>query len=189
MASGVVSGVPCTVLELTMIQQQRMGGTLWGTPLRIIRQAGLRGLFRGFIPACNRECFFTAGYLGVSPALTAWMTSPAVKQRLGFSTSGANFVASCVSGVGAAALTHPMDTIKSCMQGDLEQKKYTTFRRTAALLYTSGGIRCFYRGFVARSSMICMCFLIFNEIKMGLAPIFFPSKFGPSSVTTAKQQP
>ena len=65
--AGFASGVPCTVLELTMIQQQRFGGTLPGTLRRLYERNGLSGLFRGFIPASQREAFFAVGYLGLSP--------------------------------------------------------------------------------------------------------------------------
>ena len=65
--AGFASGVPCTVLELTMIQQQRFGGTLPGTLRRLYERNGLSGLFRGFVPASQREAFFAVGYLGLSP--------------------------------------------------------------------------------------------------------------------------
>ena len=34
-----------------------------------------------------------------------------------------NFIASTASGLAAAALTHPADTVKSCMQGDVEARR------------------------------------------------------------------
>ena len=61
-AGGVLSGVPCCVLELTMIQQQRFGGSFLGTPLRLVRARGgfdPLALFRGFVPTALREGFFT----------------------------------------------------------------------------------------------------------------------------------
>ena len=169
MASGAVSGIPCTIMELTMIQQQRFGGGVADTLQRIVQERGPMGLMRGFLPAAGREAFFTAGYLGVSP----WL-------HVRFSESmhpfAANFLASSIGGVSAAALTHPLDTIKSCMQGDIQQKQYTSFTATARALYKEGGLPYFFRGFGARSSMIVLCFLIFNEVKLGLAPLFFPAK-------------
>jgi solute carrier family 25 (mitochondrial carnitine/acylcarnitine transporter), member 20/29 len=39
-------------------------------------------------------------------------------------------VASITGGFVATIVTHPMDTIKTCMQGDVEQNKYTNIRGT-----------------------------------------------------------
>jgi len=170
--SGFISGVPCCMLELTMIQQQRHGGTTWGTPKRIIQCNGYSGMFRGFWPSAGRESFFTAGYLGVSPWIQRTLAESGVDDHVG-GVAGA-----LISGVMSAALTHPMDTIKSCMQGDIEQKKYRGVWDTGTTLYKEGGGgRAFFRGFTARASMICICFWLFNEAKLQLGPFLYPNRF------------
>ena len=68
-AGGAISGVFCGPFELTMIQQQRFGGTLFGTPAHIVRQTGLFGMTRGILPAVMREGIYTCGYLGITPLL------------------------------------------------------------------------------------------------------------------------
>lgn len=111
-ASGFISGVPCCMLELTMIQQQRFGGSTWTTPFRIMKHHGSPlGMMRGFWPSAGRESFFTAGYLGVSPWIQRTMSNS------GFDPHVAGVAGALVSGIFSAALTHPLDTIKSCMQG------------------------------------------------------------------------
>ena len=40
-----------------------------------LQAQGMSGLLRGLLPAINRECFFTAGYLGVSPYLHTLLMS------------------------------------------------------------------------------------------------------------------
>merc|ERR550525_500520 len=55
---GAISGPACCVLELTMIQQQRFGGNLWQTPLKIFRQSGPLGMFRGLIASTSRESIY-----------------------------------------------------------------------------------------------------------------------------------
>ena len=171
--SGFISGVPACMLELTMIQQQRFGGSTWSTPARIIQSHGSpKGMMRGFWPSAGRESFFTAGYLGVSPWIQRTLSNTGVDPHV------AGVAGALASGVSSAALTHPMDTIKSCMQGDIEQKKYTTMSRTAMTLYKEeGSLGVFFRGFPARASMIVLCFWIFNEAKLQLGPLFYPDRF------------
>ena len=151
--AGFASGVPCTVLELTMIQQQRFGGTLPGTLRRLYERNGLSGLFRGFIPASQREAFFAVGYLGLSPRVER------VCDSLDMSPTAGVAAGSIASGVLCAALTHPFDTCKSIIQGDLEAGGLTS---TARALYKENGIQGFFRGYPARAAMICCCFFIFN---------------------------
>jgi hypothetical protein len=44
---GVCSGIPGSVWELVMIQQQRFGGSLVGTPARLVADYGVTSLGRG----------------------------------------------------------------------------------------------------------------------------------------------
>ena len=44
-------------------------------------------------------------------------------------TAGA-VLGSIASGLIAATLSHPLDTIKTCMQGDVERKRYHNMRQT-----------------------------------------------------------
>jgi solute carrier family 25 carnitine/acylcarnitine transporter 20/29 len=151
--AGFASGVPCTILELTMIQQQRFGGTLPGTLRRLYERNGLSGLFRGFVPASQREAFFAVGYLGLSPRVER------VCDSLEMSPTAGVAAGSIASGVLCAALTHPFDTCKSIIQGDLECGGLSA---TARSLYAENGIQGFFRGYPARAAMICCCFFIFN---------------------------
>ena len=40
--AGVVSGIPCSLWELTMIQQQRFGGSIPGALVRMTKDHGFR---------------------------------------------------------------------------------------------------------------------------------------------------
>ena len=136
-----------------MIQQQRFGGTLPGTLRRLYERNGLSGLFRGFVPASQREAFFAVGYLGLSPRVER------VCDSLEMSPTAGVAAGSIASGVLCAALTHPFDTCKSIIQGDLECGGLSA---TARSLYAENGIQGFFRGYPARAAMICCCFFIFN---------------------------
>ena len=50
-------------------------------------------------------------------------------------------IGSLVGAVFATVITHPMDTIKTCMQGDVEGKKYTTITKTGQKLCDEYGVR------------------------------------------------
>jgi hypothetical protein len=52
---GLASGIPCSVWELCMIQQQRFGGSTLGTPARIVQEFGLTDLGRGATMTMGRE--------------------------------------------------------------------------------------------------------------------------------------
>jgi|TARA_B110000208_G_scaffold108962_1_gene134826 solute carrier family 25 carnitine/acylcarnitine transporter 20/29 len=130
------------------------------------------GMMRGFWPSAGRESFFAAGYLGVSPWLQSRLSDVGVGDQAG-AVAGA-----LLSGVVSAALTHPLDTIKSCMQGDIEGERYGTMTQTARALYAEeGSLRVFFRGYGTRATMICGCFWIFNEAKLQLGPYIYPHRF------------
>jgi len=59
--AGAVSGVPCCVMELTMIQQQRFGGSVLGTVRRVISEKGAQIMLRGISTTCGRESVCALG--------------------------------------------------------------------------------------------------------------------------------
>ena len=82
LAGGICSGVPGSVWELTMIQQQNHGGTLLGTPTKILAEYGMAGIFRGCTTTLAREGLFTMAMLGMTPTLQREF-----KERLGLSSN------------------------------------------------------------------------------------------------------
>lgn len=169
---GMLSGFACAPMELVMIQQQRFGGTIFSTPARIIQKVGLAGQFRGLTMSCGREGMFTAGYLGIGPVI-----SRTLQEDYNQSVSVAKAGGAVGGGVIAATLSHPMDTCKTCMQGDIERKAYGSLRETAQTLYAEAGAGRFFRGWTWRTGrMICAVFIM-NECKVQLAPIMFPHHF------------
>ncbi|KAJ8604052.1 hypothetical protein CTAYLR_001733 [Chrysophaeum taylorii] len=162
LGAGAASGLPCCALELTMIQQQRYGGSTMDT-LRSLLAARGGGLFRGLGPSAAREAVFAAGYLGLSPQMDRLLPP-----------TWATALSSLFSGLICAGITHPIDTIKSCMQGDVHRTKYGGFIHTYRTIYADGGPAAFYRGYGARAAMICICFYIFAETKLQLASLAFP---------------
>jgi len=169
---GAISGLPCCIWELIMIQQQRFGGTLMGTPGRMMSSQGASILLRGLTTSAGREGIFTMGYLGVAPVVQRTLT-----KDYGVSTYAAGFGGAIIAGVFASAITHPLDTIKTCMQGDIEGAKFTNVRGTYSTILAEGGPTALFKGWNWRvSRMICAMFII-NEAKVALAPVVFSSRF------------
>lgn len=63
---GAASGLPCSIWELCMIQQQRFGGSILGTPARFVREYGTAALTRGVTMTIGREAMFTMSMLGIT---------------------------------------------------------------------------------------------------------------------------
>ena len=169
---GMISGVPCANMELVMTQQMRFGTSLFGTPAMILKEKGVPGLFRGTVTSVGREGVFTLGYLGVGPAMTT-----ACEKSYGMSPAVASVAGAIGGGVLASVLSHPMDTIKTCMQGDIHGENYGSIVQTGSKLYKEGGVGAFYRGVGWRTSrLICLVFII-NAIKEPVAKVMYPHHF------------
>ena len=67
-----------------------------------------------------------------------------------------------------------MDTIKTCMQGDIQQKKYTNIRNSYSMLLEEYGKPGLFKGLAWRITLITTTFFLVNKIKQGLAPVMFP---------------
>mmetsp|Transcript_11433 Transcript_11433/g.23999 ORF Transcript_11433/g.23999 Transcript_11433/m.23999 type:complete len:277 (+) Transcript_11433:90-920(+) len=169
---GAISGLPCCVMELVMIQQQRFGGSIVGTASRLMRSQGAPILMRGFITSSGREGIYTLGYLGLVPVVQRELV-----QRYNCSPVMGGIAGSICAGCFAGWASHPLDTIKTCMQGDVEGTKYTSITSTARLLYQEGGIGAFYNGLFWRCGRMISAVFILHNLKIQLAPVMFPKYF------------
>jgi len=168
---GALSGPFCSASELIMIQQQRFGGSIVSTWSRVLKTSGPLGVMRGLSTTTGREALYTAGYLGIVP----------VTQKYFSQTLGNDWIGSAVGAVGGglvcAAITQPMDTAKTCMQGDIERKKYTTTLATLRKLRLEyGGVTAIYRGYWWRAVFVIFDFFALDFISKKLAPVMFPEK-------------
>ena len=148
--AGVLSAHFAGPVEVIMIQQQRFGGSMPGTVRRVVSDFGLgsRGLFRGLSMTMIREAVFTAGMLGVTP-----LTQEYLQESHGLSQLEAGMAASVVGGVFAALPSQPADVVKTCMQGDLERKTYTSARSTFKTVVKR------VRDFLAHCVLFCIPFV------------------------------
>lgn len=167
MMGGVVSAVFTAPVELVMIQQQQFGGTMIGTPLRVIKTYGFsnKGMFRGVLPVILRDSIYVSGLLGVTPIIQRFFI-----EKYGMSDINSSICASMVGGMVAAVPSHPLDITKTCMQGDMGQVVYKGVRSTMKTLWDEGGITRMYHGCMWRTFNIIATVFIANECR-----IRFPS--------------
>lgn len=171
-AAGALSGFVCAPMELIMIQQQRNGGGLFMQAGRVVNEFGFTTLFRGLLTSCGREGLFTAGYLGAAPVI-----AEKLKNQFGVEGKLGSFLGACAAGIVAATLSHPLDTVKTCLQGDVAQVTYKSMPQTFAVLNQEGGVGRFFSGWSWRTGrMICAIFIM-GQCKDRLAPIFYPHHF------------
>jgi solute carrier family 25 carnitine/acylcarnitine transporter 20/29 len=171
---GVASGIPCSIWELCMIQQQRFGGSMLGTPSAFIREYGISSLTRGFSTTMGREGLFTMSMLGITPAIQSNLV-----EKSGMEKNQALAVGALSGACFAGTLSHPLDTIKTCMQGDLAQQKYQGVIATGRSLAAEYGVmQGLFKGLFFRICLISTTFFLVNTIKQRLTgPLMFPKAY------------
>ena len=202
LVGGGISGLICGPMELVMIQQQQQGGSIFATAQRLVRRhGGLRAFTRGLGPAIVREGAYCCGYLGIAPAMSRLFedyyvnnsnynnnndfgdddvnnnnsssSSGSSSSNEGSGGARARILGALVGGVFAGVVSHPFDTIKTCLQADVERKTY----RTMADVVRQVQFRGLFLGVAWRSSIIVSATLLINIFKDWSAPLMFPSKF------------
>lgn len=108
--AGTVSALVGSPLELIMIQQQRKGGSTLATIKNI---ASPSTIVRGFTGAAVREALWTCGYLSIPPVVRRSLMENYPEQFPDNNT--ARVPAALLGGLFACYLTHPFDTVKTCM--------------------------------------------------------------------------
>uniref|UniRef100_A0A7S2XBM9 Uncharacterized protein n=1 Tax=Lotharella oceanica TaxID=641309 RepID=A0A7S2XBM9_9EUKA len=121
LSAGMLSALAGSPLELIMIQQQKKGLNILATTWSLLGP----DIARGFTGSAVREGLWTVGYLSIPPIVRKFMRAKAPKI---FDSDDKARIPAAISGaVFACYLTHPFDTIKTCMQGDIERKTYGGF--------------------------------------------------------------
>lgn len=115
--AGAISAAVVCPAEGIMIQQQKMSRSFWDAASGIYAHYGIKGLYRGLIPTAAREGAFTAGYLGVVPALKEKL------KDLGLYDWQAQIGAGITAGTTASVISHPFDTYKTRLQANYSYKE------------------------------------------------------------------
>ena len=162
-AAGACSAVVYSPVDLTTIQQQKLGLNPMQTVSHLVKEHGVLSMFRGFMPCAIREAIYTAGYLGMGPVVTVALAN-------NFSIfEGKPFAAAvtgaCIAGVSAGLLTHPFDTAKTCVQSDMVGAKWTSARQAMPTLVRESGVTSLFRGGAARALRNCGAFYICMSLR------------------------
>jgi len=172
-AAGSVSALVGSPLELVMIQQQRKGGS---GPARIgeIAQNPIN-FSRGLLGMAVREALWTCGYLSIPPVVRRTLMN---QYPSTFDTNDkARVPAALLGGLFGCYMTHPFDTIKTCMQGDIERKVYGNFIQTAKTINEESGFTGFYRGATFRyGRMVCAVFIM-DLLREKIGRLMYPGAF------------
>lgn len=176
MGCGIVAGVTSAFvgspLELIMIQQQRKGGSTLGT-LKNITNA--QNFLRGWTGTAVREGLWTCGYLSIPPIVRTYLMDTYPEK---FDTPNkARVPASLLGGLFACYLTHPFDTIKTCMQGDIERTTYSTFTKTAQNIWGQSSLPGFYRGATFRYGRMVIAVFMMDTLQSMIGPMLYPDAF------------
>lgn len=173
--SGYLSGFVCGPIELAMIQQQRKGGSLVGTASNLVA-AGPSTVMRGTLGICLREGIYCGGFLGLMPILrNAVQTN--FPDSIGKTEDSARFAAALIGGPLCSMLSHPPDTFKSCMQGDIERTKFGSMKETYGVLVKERGIASLWAGAPWRIFRQLCAMMIFDKCSSQLSRMLFPHRF------------
>jgi len=163
--SGVASSLVGCPAELVMLHQQRSGGSLAEVAKNIIQNNGAHTLFRGWLPTAYREALWAGTYLALTPIVQERLAQVEALEPYPYATWALGAV---TSGMVGAVTTHPLDTIKTRMQANLEpdQDQYKRFIRTAKEVASQ---RFLYAGLLPRGGRIIGATFILSTVREKLS--------------------
>lgn len=171
-SAGLLSALVVSPIELVMIQQQKFGTSLLRTPLELVNAHGLSVLGRAITVTCGRESVYTAGLLGLGPVIKRYS-----QESLGASNTTAGIMGAVGAGFLVATISHPLDTIKTCLQGDVKCVKYRGLAQTALELYSEGGLLRLFSGWGWRTGRTILQVFLVDKCRQSLCPLMFPHHY------------
>jgi len=125
--------------------------------------------------AAVREGLWCCGYLSIPPIVRSNLMSSFPDT---FDTQAkARVPAALLGGLFACYLTHPFDTVKTCMQGDIERQKFKGFLSTAKIVHGESGLTGFYRGATFRYGRMVIAVGMMDFLQSMIGPLLYPHKF------------
>jgi len=174
-SAGALSGVVCGPIELVMIQQQRKGGGLIGTAIEMAK-GGPNTFFRGTLGMMAREGIYCGGYLGIMPVVREAVRTN-YPDSIGATEDKARLAATFIAGPICCFASHPPDTMKTCMQGDIEHAKYKGYGQTTRTIIADSGVKALWAGVPWRLFRQSCAVFLFDKLASELSPILFPHAF------------
>jgi len=96
---------------------------------------------------------------------------------IGKTEDSARFAAACVAGPICGFASHPPDTLKTCMQGDIEKVTYGNLSQTFKTVVATKGAPFLWAGFPWRLFRQFCAIMLFDKIASEAAPRIFPHAF------------
>jgi len=174
-SSGALSGIVCGPIELVMIQQQAKGGGLVGTAIEMA-QAGPSTFFRGTLAMMAREGIYAGSFLGLMPVMREQIRT-SYPESIGKTEDSARLSAALICAPIGGIASHPPDTIKTCLQGDIEQAKFKGYGETTRLVVKERGLHALWAGYPWRCFRQIVALMMFDKIQADLVPLLFPHAF------------
>lgn len=171
-AAGAASALVSTPAELVMIRQQRRQAPLLATARQALTTTPMRGLWL----AAARDAIFTAGYLGLAPALADKVSDAVAPAGEGSPPAWARTAGSVIAGVFAGTLSHAFDTVKTAVQGAEKGEPTSAVRAARVIMREGGGFHALFTGLVPRGLRIVVAVVVLQECKVRLEPAMFPNK-------------
>ncbi|KAI3655060.1 hypothetical protein MP228_000440 [Amoeboaphelidium protococcarum] len=162
-SAGFAQVVATNPMEVVKINAQMAKGTA-ASPLFIVKDLGLRGLYRGTPATLLRDVPFSIIFFPSS----AWFKQMSIEADLksggpGKASFNSVFYGSILAGMVAAFAVTPSDVIKTRLQtkatpapdgSAASVAKYQNIRQTAALIYREEGVSAFFKGATQRCMII-----------------------------------
>merc|ERR1711937_714921 len=122
-----------------------------------------------------RESLFTGAMLGMCPIM-----QHELQERAGLNKDVALAAGALSASFAGATLSHPVDTVKTCMQGDVGRKKFGNCFHSGSIVIRESGVAAgLFRGLVWRIGLISTTFFFVNRFKEDFAMFLFSDKVGP----------
>jgi solute carrier family 25 aspartate/glutamate transporter 12/13 len=143
-------------------------GAMW-----IIKNLGIRGLYKGATACLSRDVPFSAIYFPTYAHLKKDLFKESPENKLGV---GSLLISGAIAGMPAAYLTTPFDVVKTRLQTEARkgESSYTGMRHAFRTIYAEEGFRAFFKGGPARilrSSPQFGFTLAAYEVLQGLLPM------------------
>lgn len=142
-ASGITQSVVMNPVEIVKVRMQIESSL---TASGVIRELGLRGVYRGYSACVSRDVMFAATYFTLYDY---------AKRRLQIedgSSIGWSMAAASTAGIPAAFLSTPLDVLKTRMQS--RGAAQLGFRATLQQVYSEGGVSALFAGWGPRVGRI-----------------------------------
>eukprot|EP00941_MAST-03F_sp_MAST-3F-sp1_P000214 g214.t1 len=176
---GCCGGLVCGPMELLMIQQQRFGGSLFSTTRRLFQSNGVASYARGLLPSVVREGVYCCGYLGIAPQVSKQVATRFEKDDV-IGQGKARLAGALTGGIFAGFLSHPFDTIKTCLQGEEFKANGKQLTLQQVLQKSASGTpftQFLFRGVIWRTTVIITATLLINIFQDVSARVLYSEKF------------